>query len=183
MAVSDHWIHGEWFSHAPHPDLRYGLSFWMCAGPCLAALRDPGGLLHCLCYWCSSCCRLATKWKEAFQLREDLWGTKGRTGIWSRENPFPLLLFYFPLVSDPEEQLWMETSRASIGCWAVTSRYYWPQSLTGSESPGNTSWSRICFNTGKDVVKLGVAEYWWKQTTWFKEITYKVVFNSCLCLE
>lgn len=77
----------------------------------------------------------------------------------------------------------METSKASIGCWAVASRYYWPMSLMGPKSPGNTSRSRICFNTGKDVIRRSVAEYWWNQTTWLKEITYKVVFNNCLCLE
>lgn len=99
------------------------------------------------------------------------------------KNPFALLLFYFPLVSDPKEQLWVETSRASIGCWAAASRYYWPKSLTGPKSSENTSCGRICFDTGRDVVRRGIAEYWWKQTTYLKEIIHKVAFNNCLCLE
>lgn len=63
--------------HTPHPDLSYGPGFWLCAGSCLADLRQPGRLLHCLCYWSSFFCGLATRWKEACQPREDLWGKKG----------------------------------------------------------------------------------------------------------
>lgn len=108
-------IGSDWLSHVPHSDPSYGPGF--CVQDLVLLIR--GGQeccsIHCLWYWCSFFYRLVTKWKEAWQPREDLWGKKGLCIFFHRQEfkvekiPFPCLFFYFPLVSDPEEQLWMET--------------------------------------------------------------------------